>query len=196
MRAPLYLLAAFLSLAAAQTKTAFDKPTFEEYVRRLFVWGPQIQVKIDDPKPAPMPGFSEVAVNATAGNASDTQIFYVSKDGQKVIRGMVFDIAKSPFQSDLDKLKTEFQPSFGTPGAQVVLVMFSDFQCGFCREEAQMLRKNLLASYPNEVRVYFKDYPLDAIHPWARPASIAGRCVFRQKPTAFWEFHDWIYERQ
>jgi protein-disulfide isomerase len=46
------------------------------------------------------------------------------------------------------------------------------------------------------VRVYFKDFPLESIHPWAKPASIAGRCVFSQSPNAFWKYHDWIYEHQ
>ena len=50
--------------------------------------------------------------------------------------------------------------------------------------------------FPTQVRVYFKDFPLEPIHPWAKPAAIAGRCVFRQKPAAFWDFHDWIFEHQ
>ena len=46
------------------------------------------------------------------------------------------------------------------------------------------------------MRVYFKDMPLEQIHPWAKPAAIAGRCIFKQNPAAFWEYHDWIYEHQ
>jgi protein-disulfide isomerase len=78
----------------------------------------------------------------------------------------------------------------------VVIVMYSDFQCGYCREEAKMIRANLISTYPKEVRVYFKDFPLEQIHPWARPAAIAGRCVFRQKPAAFWDYHDYVFENQ
>jgi protein-disulfide isomerase len=182
--------------AAAPAKSALDKATLENYVRHLFVWGPQINVKISDPAPAPMAGFQEVRVHASAGNASQEEVFYISKDGQKILRGQVFDVARNPFRSDLDKLKTEFQPSFGTPGAPVVLVIFSDFQCSFCKEEAKMLRDNVVAAYPKQVRVYFKDFPLEQIHPWAKAASIAGRCVFRQNAPAFWDYHDWIFEKQ
>jgi protein-disulfide isomerase len=46
------------------------------------------------------------------------------------------------------------------------------------------------------VRLYFKDLPLSQIHPWALPAAIAGRCIFKQNPAAFWDYHDWIYEAQ
>jgi protein-disulfide isomerase len=74
--------------------------------------------------------------------------------------------------------------------------MFSDFECGYCKEEAKMIRDNIAATYPKEVLVFFKDFPLEQIHPWAKSAAIAGRCVFRQKPAAFWEYHDWMFEQQ
>src|SRR6267378_3211269 len=61
------------------------------------------------------------------------------------------------------KLHTDLQPSFGTPGAPVVIVLFSDFECPYCKEEAKALRSNLLATYPKEVRLYFKDLPLTQI---------------------------------
>jgi protein-disulfide isomerase len=194
------LLMCVLLLPVAQPadtkKSALDKATLEAYVRHLSVWGPQIKVEIGDPKPSPLPGMLEVNVHASAGNASQDQLFYVSKDGQKMVLGAVYDVKENPFKADLDKLKTDLQPSFGTPGAPVVLVLFSDFQCPFCKEEAKVLRTNLLSTYPKQVRLYFKDMPLDQIHPWAKAAAIAGRCVFKQSPTAFWDYHDWIYEHQ
>jgi protein-disulfide isomerase len=176
--------------------SALDKATLESYVRHLSVWGPQIKVEISDPKPSPLPGMMEVKVHASAGAASQDEIFYVSKDGQKIVRGIVYDVKENPFKAELDKLKTDLQPNFGTPGAPVVLVLFSDFQCPFCKEEAKVLRTNLLSAYPKQVRLYFKDMPLDQIHPWAKPAAIAGRCVFKENPNAFWDYHDWIYEHQ
>ena len=187
-----------LPLAQSDTakKSALDKPTLETYVRHLFVWGSQIKVEVSDPKPSAIPGMLEVNVRASAGEAAQDVPFYISKDGQRIIQGAVFDVAENPFKSDLDKLKTDSQPNFGTPGAPVVLVLFSDFQCPYCKEEAKMLRTNILSAYPKEVRVYFKDMPLVQIHPWAKPAAIAGRCVYKQNPAAFWEYHDWIYEHQ
>lgn len=181
---------------SAAKKTALEKSTLETYVRHLFVWGPQINVQVSDPKPSSLPGFLEVKVHAAAGNAKQEETFYVSNDGQRIVRGNVFDVTQNPFKVDLDKLKTEFQPSFGVPGAPVVLVVFSDFECSYCKEEAKSLRANIPSSYPKQVRVYFKDFPLEQIHPWAKAAAIAGRCVFRQNPAAFWDYHDWIFEHQ
>lgn len=194
-------LALFLTAIAvgaqAPVKSAFDKPTFEGYLRHLNMWGPEITVQVDDPKPSPLlTGFQDVHVKASLGPRSIETTYQVSPDGKKIVQGNIYDVTWNPFREELSKLKTEGHPSVGTPGASAVLVVFSDFQCSFCREEAKMLRDNLVKEFPKQVRLYFKDYPLESLHPWARSAAIASRCVFRQKPTAFWDYHDWIFDKQ
>lgn len=194
----LILSAAFaLAQPASALKSAKDKTTLEAYVRKTFGWGPQIAVTISDAKPAPLPGFVEVTVTGAAGNAQQQEVFYISPDGQKLVHGNVFDGQANPFKQNLDKIKADFtSANIGTPGAPVVIVIYSDFQCSFCRAEAQLLRENLLKTYPKEVRLYFKDFPLEQIHDWSKAAAIAGRCVFQQNPEAFWKYHDHIFEKQ
>jgi len=202
----LVVLCAVAGLSAAPVKklvkplvpkvSAFSKPVFEDYVRHLFVWPTSIQLEISDPKPGPMPGYDEVRVKASQGKAFQEEIFYLSKDGQKIVRGQVFDVKENPFKSDLDKIRTDMRPSLGTAGASVVIVEFNDFQCHFCRDEAKMIRENLLKEYPKEVRLFFMDNPLDTIHPWARVAAVAGQAIFQLKPETFWDYHDWIFEHQ
>jgi protein-disulfide isomerase len=97
---------------------------------------------------------------------------------------------------DAVKLNVENAPAFGPAGAPVTIVEFGDLECPSCRAEAPVLRQLIPELYPGKVRVVFKDYPLESIHPWARAASIAGRCVFRQNKDAFWKFYDWDYENQ
>lgn len=180
----------------ASDKPAIDKAKVEAYIRHLFVWPSAIDVTVGDPKPSPLPGFYAVDIRGSQGNASQDETFYISKDGQKIIRGNIFDIAQNPFKEDLDKLKTEFQPSIGTPGAPVVLVEFSDFECPYCRQQAKTLRAELLKAYPKEVRLYYLDFPLETLHPWAKSAAMMGRCIFHQNASAFWDYHDWIFENQ
>jgi protein-disulfide isomerase len=177
-------------------KPAIDKPKLEAYIRHLFVWPAPIEVSVGDPQPGPMPGFYQVQIRGSQGEASQEETFYVSTDGQKIIRGTVFDLAQNPFKMDLDKIKTEFQPSIGTPGAPVVLVEFSDFECPYCKQQAKMLREELLKAYPKEVRLYYLDFPLESLHPWAKSAAMAGRCIFHQNAAAFWDYHDWAFENQ
>ena len=181
---------------AAAKPAAFDKAAFETYIRHLNVWPSAINMEIGDPKPSDLPGFSTVTVRASQGKAHQDEVFFVSKDFKKIIRGSVYDAAENPFKKDLDKLKTELRPSLGTQGAPVVLVEFTDFECPYCREEAKKLRENMLRDFPKEVHFYFMDFPLEQLHPWAKRAAMAGQCVFRQNPDVFWEYHDWIFEHQ
>ena len=181
----------------AVQKSAFDKATLESYLRHVELWIPEISVKIDDAKPsAVMPAMAEVWVHLSYNGGTKDELYYVSKDGRNVVKGEVFDINGNPFQGNLDKLKTSGQPSFGPATAAVKLVVFSDFQCPVCKEESQVLRQNIAKAFPDKVQVVFEDFPLDAIHNWARTAAIAGRCVYKQNPAAFWDYFDWAYENQ
>jgi protein-disulfide isomerase len=155
-----------------------------------------VQITISDPKPSPVAGMKEVDVRLALGPRHQDETFYISDDGKKIVRGFAYDINQNPFQPELDKLHTDLSPSFGEPGAPIVMVVFSDFECPNCKEEAKVIRDNVPKTFPKDVRVYFKDFPLEAIHPWAKAAAIDGRCVFRQSAAAFWKYHDWMYEHQ
>ena len=182
--------------AQEKPKSALDKAQMEVFVRHLLAVIPEVQVKIDDPKPSMVPNLLQMDVHFSYNGRSQEETFYVTKDGKNVLRGFVYDVAQNPFKAEIEKLKTEHAPSMGTAGAPVSLVVFSDFQCPNCREEEKTLRQNLLATFPSQVRLYFKDFPLESIHPWAKSAAIAGRCVYQQNQQKFWEYHDWIYDKQ
>ena len=177
---------------------ALDKVKLEAYLRHLEVCPPMINLKIDDPKPvADMPGFNRVVVHLSYNDARMDQSYFVSNDGQRIFKGEIYDLNKSPFQANLDKIKTDQQPSFGAaPGSPVTLVVFGDFECPYCKEEASVLRQNIPSTFGDKVRVYFLDFPLESIHPWSRAAAIAGRCVLKQGESSFWKYHDWIYDKQ
>jgi protein-disulfide isomerase len=195
------LTAALLFVAAGSgqsgKKTALDKATLEAYVRHLYVMDSRITIQVLDPKPSTsLPGFLDVTVHASAGPQSQDMHFLVSKDGSRIVQGSVYDVSQNPFKPELDKLKTDFAPSLGTAGAPVVLVEFSDFECPYCKQEATLLRENLLSTYPKQVRLYFKEFPLQTIHPWSREGAIAGRCVYQQNANTFWDYHDWAFGHQ
>jgi len=55
--------------------------------------------------------------------------------------------------------------------------------------------RTLLPKYP-QVKFYFKDFPIEQIHPWAKTAALAGRCAYNQEPKAFWKIYDGFYDAQ
>jgi len=193
----LTLLGAFLLVSAdTPQKSAFDKPTLEAYVRHLFLINPAMTVTVGEPKASDLPGFKEVKIRVSQGPQFQDVTLYVSNDGKKIVQGTFFDVNSNPFKPDIDKIHTQFQPNLGTAGAPVAIVVFSDLECPHCKGEAEMLRQNLIQTYPKEVRLYFKDFPLESLHPWAKAAAAAGRCVFQQSNDAFWAYHDFIFGHQ
>ena len=77
----------------------------------------------------------------------------------------------------------------GPRDAKVQLVVFSDFQCHFCRELSSVLRR-VRAEFPEEVMLAYRYFPVES-HPRALPAAIAAECAAEQ--GAFWEYHDRLY---
>jgi protein-disulfide isomerase len=87
-------------------------------------------------------------------------------------------------------VSTEGAPVRGAAEAPVTLVEFSDFHCQFCKR-AQATLKQILERYPGKVRHVFRDFPVDGLHPQARPAAEAARCAHDQRK--FWEYHDALF---
>ncbi|MHB1844699.1 MAG: thioredoxin domain-containing protein [Deltaproteobacteria bacterium] len=83
-------------------------------------------------------------------------------------------------------------PAKGPADASVTIVEFSDFQCPYCEREEKVLRQ-ILADFPKDVRIVFRDFPLD-IHPDAQRAAQAGSCADAQ--GQFWAMHDKLFENQ
>jgi len=81
-------------------------------------------------------------------------------------------------------------PSLGPDTAPVTIVEFSDFQCPFCARSGPVV-KQVVERFPGQVRVVYRHFPLDSIHPRARPAAEASACASEQ--GRFWEYHDALF---
>jgi protein-disulfide isomerase len=180
--------------AATNGQQTQIQKTLDAYLRHLYAWGPEVQLTVSAPKETPIPGLLETTVDLKIGENTENAKLYVSKDGKYLIRGEVSELAKDPVAENRALIDMKETPSLGDPKAPVTLVEFSDFECPVCRSLHDALR-GLLPNYP-QVRVVFKDYPLEQIHPWARTAALAGRCAYQQAPAAFWKMYDLIYDSQ
>ncbi len=182
--------------STSANSNVLDTPALEAYFRHLLMWPPSVEVTISNPEAAPMPGYYKVKVRGSLGGKSQEENFIVSSDSQTVIRGEVYDAKKNPFQSTIDILKIDDQPFLGIPGAPVTVVEFGDFQCPYCKQEAATVRTQLMQAFPGDVQLFYMDYPLASIHPYARSAAVLGRCIYSQNNGSFWAYHDWIFEHQ
>jgi len=185
-------------LVSAQTAPPKpDKTKIEALLRYTNIFRGKVEMEIGDPRPSKYaPGFSEITVHLKFDGGQRDDQYLLSPDGQTIIKGDAWSLAGSPFQANIDKVSTKDDPSFGPANAPVTIVEFGDFQCPDCKAEAPLLREAVPLSFENKVRVIFKNFPLESIHPWARAAAIASRCVYHQDAAAFWKFYDWDYDRQ
>lgn len=81
----------------------------------------------------------------------------------------------------------------GPANAPVTVEEFSDFQCPTCARMHPVV-KQLMAKYPQQVRVVFRHYPLATIHAYARESARAAEAAGMQ--GKFWEMADLLYEKQ
>ncbi len=168
--------------------------TTEAYVRFLFAWGPDFDVKLGPLAPSASSDFYTVPLQVSFSGHSDTGTVYVSKDGKTFMRGDMFSMSSDIFADTRAKLHPDGNPSKGPTDARVTVVEFSDFECPHCQQFYRML-KTVEPNYP-QVRFVFKDFPLVAVHPWALTAALGARCAYLQSPDAFWLVHDAIFENQ
>jgi protein-disulfide isomerase len=80
----------------------------------------------------------------------------------------------------------------GPTNAPITIVEFSDFECPYCGEAEDTLRKVVL-KYPTQIRLAYRDFPLP-FHPHAALAAEASRCASAQ--GAYWTFHDLLFVNQ
>ena len=94
-----------------------------------------------------------------------------------------------PVLDEAVRIPIDGDPVTGPANAKITIVEFSDFQCPYCAVAVGSL-KNLLAKHPNDIKLVFKQFPLD-IHSQAEFAAEAALAAHAQ--GKFWPMHDKLY---
>jgi protein-disulfide isomerase len=190
-----------MALAMFAVGTPAQTPPPEElqkkvdaYLRYMFAFGTDVKLAVGDFKESGVANLLETNVTVTIGENKEDAKMWVSKDGRYLLRGEMVDMGKDGFAENRAKLDLQAAPVTGNPNATVTIVEFADFECPVCRQLHEAIR-GLLPKYP-QVRLVFKDFPLEQMHPWARTGALAGRCAYQQDPKAFWKIYDNLYDNQ
>jgi len=106
--------------------------------------------------------------------------------------------AKAPSNNNAPTVEVNLEGThmLGDEDAPVTIVEWSDFQCPFCGKFYSESEKRIIEEYVNtgKVKLAYKQFPLDSLHPQATPAAVASECAAEQ--GKFWEYHDLIFENQ
>jgi predicted DsbA family dithiol-disulfide isomerase/Skp family chaperone for outer membrane proteins len=124
---------------------------------------------------------------------------YLMEEGQdRALAGYLAKLRRDyGFRSMIEPARTtvvtQGHPSKGPANAPVTIVEFSDFECPFCNGIIPTL-KAIEENYKDKIRVVYRQFPLNNIHPRAQKAAEASLCANEQ--GKFWEFHDALFADQ
>ena len=97
------------------------------------------------------------------------------------------DTSAMPAVTDADHIR-------GSKDADVVMVVYSDYECPFCKT-FHPTTQQIMTDYGDKVAMVFRHYPL-SFHANAQKEAEASECVAEQGGNeAFWKYTDTIFER-
>src|SRR5262245_27123620 len=87
-------------------------------------------------------------------------------------------------------------PFIGDKDAKVAVVEFSDYQCPVSGLHFKQTYLNIEKDYfkTGKVKYFYRDFPLERLHPFAFKASEAARCSGEQ--GKYWQMHDKLFSNQ
>lgn len=156
----------------------------------FLIMGDVPTVNVNEMKETGVPGVRQGFLASEGGQVP----ILVSGDRKTIMVGRLENLDEDPAAETARKISLENVPSKGNPDAQITVVEYSDFQCGYCARAANEVA-DFLKDYQGKVRLFYKQFPL-SFHKWAEEASIASLCVYDQANEKFWEIHDEIFEKQ
>jgi protein-disulfide isomerase len=94
-----------------------------------------------------------------------------------------------PVLDDPVQISTAGDPVLGPANARMTIVEFSDFQCPYCSKAVAQM-KEVMRQMPKDVKLVFKQFPLDSHSDAQFAAEVA---LAAQAQGKFWEMHDLLY---
>jgi len=161
----------------------------ENLIRSHFGLTPDINVTVGAHKPSNIPGYESLTVTLAREAQTQTIEFLLSSDGKTLGRLQTYDLVKDP----VFNISVDDRPVRGNPNAKVTVINFDDLQCPYCARMHQTLYPATLNRYKDKIKIVYKDFPLQSIHPWATHAAIDADCLGAQKADAYWAYVDYVH---
>jgi protein-disulfide isomerase len=193
-------------LGATQCTDLSDvkKEQIATYVHDMFHYPPQIEIDVSSAEFVGETCFSKIHFRRR--DTGRDIILFLSPDHRFLVRDLLDTtqpptataIAAAPTTPPVGaavpsaKLLAGHFPKNGPDTAPIVVTVFSDFQCPFCREQMRILREDFA---PGDLQIVFRHFPLPN-HLWAQRAAEATACAFDQGDQPFWILHDAFFTSQ
>ncbi len=144
------------------------------------------ECRVVDPSCSYSTGMAAAVVDAVTHGKSEQEAMAAASNSKW---GHLPDQQPQKLLDDPIAIPTAGAPSTGPSNAPITIVEFSDFQCPYCAVATPQLDA-LLKANPTQVRLIFKEYPLD-IHSQAHLAATAA--VAAQMQGKFWPMYSAMF---
>ena len=145
------------------------------------------ECRVKDPNCSYSRGLASVIVDAVKAGKSEADALAAAKASKYAHAPDHSKILEDPVPIPVDG-----SPVTGPGNAPLTLVEFSDFQCPFCVKAVPELQA-ILKAYPTQIKLIFKQFPLDQ-HSQAALAAAAALAAHKQ--GKFWPLHDAIFAQR
>lgn len=94
---------------------------------------------------------------------------------------------------DVNTYIRSHNPTIGSPDAPVTILAFIDFECPYC-QRAFPIFEQVIDEFGPAVRIVFKHFPIQQIHPRSNHAGLAATCA--QEQGEFWNYYKRLFEKK
>ena len=141
------------------------------------------ECRVKDPSCSYSSGLAAVVIESIKGGKSEADALAAANNSKWA------HTQPTKILDDAVKIPVTGAPSTGPANAPVTIVEFSDFQCPYCVAAVPELDA-VLKAYPKQVRLIFKQFPLE-MHSQADLAATAA--VASNLQGKFWAMHDALF---
>jgi len=148
-------------------------------------------ITIGEPIQSEFAGYDQILVTLIVNSNSSRPLpFLLSTDGKTLAQFNKFDLSQDP----KDMVSAAGRPARGgPPNSPVLIVGFDDLECPFCAQMNAEIFPAVLSRYKDQVRVVYRDLPLEEIHPWAMHAAVDANCLGAVTTAGYWNFVDYVH---
>jgi predicted DsbA family dithiol-disulfide isomerase len=190
----------------ALTEIVTDKVLTAEAKKRAITVDELVKSEVQEKTPVPSEDAvrkfydeNKARINGTfIETALDIRNYLMDQDRDRVFAALVSKLRKDYgfkplIEPHRTTIATQGHPSKGAANAPVTIVEFSDFECPFCSGLLPTL-KTIEENYKDKIRIVYRQFPLNNIHPRAQKAAEASMCANEQ--GKFWQLHDAMFADQ
>jgi protein-disulfide isomerase len=161
----------------------------EILVRNRFNLPPDVDVALGPRTKSEFTGYQTLTVLLSQGDKHETIPFLISDDNKSLGRMDKYDLTVDPAKA----VKVTGRPALGAENAPVTIVSWDDLECPYCSQMHSTIYHDAQVKYPGKLRIVYKDFPLESIHPWALHAAVDANCLAAQNATAYWNYVDYVH---